>query len=326
MSTWTADKLSFQVLINGISVSGLLSASIVTTNCFSADTFSLSISMGSQSENNLAFWASIYSAYVEISVTSSGFPTFVSLMTGMIDTVHIDPIQKIVALEGRDLSATMIDAYRQQDFVNQTASEVVAAIANYHGLTPAVTPTTEIVGRYFSSGYTKLSLGQFSRVRSDWDFLVQLARENRFDVFVEGKTLYFQPSAIFDGLPIVLSLTDAKRVRIERNLTVSQAIAADVQSWNSQGMASYRSNVSGNSVAVTQSPPVSGSSSFLFSASNFTSEQVQASANQYAEELGRLATIAHLDMPWDLTITPRASILLIGTATALDLSSFFDFT
>ena len=35
----------------------------------------------------------------------------------------------------------MIDSYRQQDFVNQSASEIVSAIAQYHNLQAVVTPT-----------------------------------------------------------------------------------------------------------------------------------------------------------------------------------------
>ena len=115
----------------------------------------------------------------------------------------------------------MIDAYRQQDFVNQTASEVVSSIAQYHGLTPVVTATSGSVGRYYGDGFTRLSLGQFSRIRSDWDLVVELARENGFDVFVQGATLYFQPANPMNAMPVHLALQEVKTIRFQQALTIT---------------------------------------------------------------------------------------------------------
>ena len=84
-----------------------------------------------------------------------------TLITGMVDTIHVDPIHGTVGIDGRDMSASLIDSYRQQDFVNHTASEIVTSIAQSHGLQPVVTSTQGITGRYYNDGYTKLSIGQF---------------------------------------------------------------------------------------------------------------------------------------------------------------------
>lgn len=144
-----AHRMEFMVFINGRPVSGLLRASIVTTNCFSADTFALTFGIGAYPLGDIAFWSSISSAYLKIAVSSTVRPTYQSLITGMIDTVLVDPIYGTAGVDGRDLSSSMIDSYRQQDFVNQTASEVVSAIAQYHGLNPVVSSTTANVGRYY---------------------------------------------------------------------------------------------------------------------------------------------------------------------------------
>src|ERR1700761_1189104 len=194
MAVRSADRLRVEVTINREFVSGLLRASITTTNRFSADTYALTMAIDNGSPENVSFWSNLAAGLVDVvAVTSTpSGEIYQSLITGMIDTLHVDPIQRIVGLEGRDLSSSMIDCYRQQDFVNQTASEIVAAIAQYHNLQPIVTPTSGNVGRYYSDGYTKLSLGQFSRLQSDWDLVVQLARQNDFDVFVQGQSLYFQ--------------------------------------------------------------------------------------------------------------------------------------
>jgi hypothetical protein len=218
----------------------------------------------------------------------------------------------------------MIDAYRQQDFVNQTASDVAMAVASYHGLTPVVTATSGNVGRYYGDGYTRLSLGQFSRIRSDWDLMVELARENSFDVFVQGSSLFFQPSTSSSTAPIHIAFRDVKAIRFERTLTIPSSAQARVQSWNSQNMASYDDKSPGAGGNATQSPSAAGGTStgsvqpFLFSGSNFTSQQVTDSAARYATELGRLGTLLHIEMPWNLTLSPRTEILIDDTNSIFD--------
>jgi len=303
------------ISVNGIQIQGLLHASFATTNCFSADTFALTFALGSSPLSDIGFWSAASLAYVEVSTITSNE----ILITGMVDSILIDPVLATVAIEGRDLSASMIDSYRQQDFVNQTASEVVSAIAGYHGLDAAVSPTTGNVGRYYGDGYTRLSLGRFSRLRSDWDLVVQLARENGFDVFVSGTMLFFQPSTQANSETVPLATSNVQRLRIERALSITASTTARVQSWNSQNMASYDSNS-----AAAQSTATPGDQAFLFSSSNLTSQQVTDAAGRYTSELNRLASMLHVDMPWDLTLTPRTVVLLQGTNSVLDTTYRID--
>ena len=318
MALSSADRMQLQVTLNGIPVEGLLHASVVTGNCFSSDSYALTFAMGSAPLCDIAFWSSLAPAYVEIVPVSQSYSLSQSLISGMIDTIVVDPVMQTVAIEGRDLSSTLIDSYRQQDFVNQTASEVVSTIALFHGLTPIVTPTMNEVGRYYGDGYTRLSLGQFSRHRSDWDLVVQLARENSFDVFVQGSSLFFQPSGSLEGLPAHISLSDVRTIRFEQNLTISSNISARVQSWNSQDMASYAINSADNVANTIQGFESSGIQPFLFSAANFTSQQVTDSAGRYAAELSRLGTVVHIEMPWDLSLAARAAVLIDETKSPLD--------
>jgi hypothetical protein len=321
----SAGALEVQVSMNGDPIPGLLRASIAKTNCFSADTYSLTFTLGTQVSKGIDFWSMVSSARVDVTaVISSPYgPTYQRLITGMVDTVHLDPIKRTVGIEGRDLSSSMIDTYRQQDFVNQTASEIVSTIAQYHNLIPVVAVTSGNIGRYYSDGYTKLSLGQFSRLQSDWDLVVQLARQNDFDVFVEGQSLYFQPSDGSTSAPVPVSLQDVESARIERNLGITQNAAARVQSWNSQNMVAYDSNNPGGAATATQGYS-NTNLPFLFSGSNYTSQQVTDSAERYAVELSRLGTVLHLNMPWDLSFSPRATILLFDTVSAFDTAYRID--
>jgi hypothetical protein len=305
-------------MVNGRPVEGLLQASFTTSNCFSSDSYSLTLAMGPFPMGDITFWSMLSTGYIEVNQVSGFGQTLQTLTSGMIDTVYFNPIAKVVSIEGRDLSSSLIDSYRQQDFVNQTASEVVSAVALYHGLYPVVTPTTGSVGRYYGDGYTRLSLGQFSRLRSDWDLVVQLARENQFDVFVQDRSLFFQSSTSPDTIPVHLAFRDVRSLRIERSMSVASSTTARVQSWNSQNMTSYASGTSDGSGGVTEAPAATGTQPFLFTAANFTSEQVTDSAGRYTAELTRLATVLHVDMPWDLTLSPRTIILIDETDSSLD--------
>jgi prophage tail gpP-like protein len=116
MPSGAADGMEFQIALNGSPIQGLLQASIVTSNCFSSDSYELTFAMGPLPLGDITFWSSLSSAYVEIGITTPSQPTPQSLISGMIDTIHIDPIRRVVAIEGRDLSSSLIDAYRQQSY------------------------------------------------------------------------------------------------------------------------------------------------------------------------------------------------------------------
>ena len=304
-----------QVKIDGTPVSDLLRASIVATNSFSADTFALTFAIGGLGQEAIDFWSSVTVETVEIGTVETSLygVEYTPLMTGMADMVQIDPIRGVAMVEGRDLSGRLVDSYRQQDFVNQTASEIVSVVAGYHGLDPVVTPTKNSVGRYYADGYTKLSLGQFSRSQSDWDLVVQLAREVEFDVFVQGTSLYFRPSTVQAGAPIPVALRDVQSLCVDRNINLAINSTAQVQSWNSRDMAAYSS--SSNQISPGPGGP---SLPFLFSGANYTSEQAADVMRQFTAELGRLATVLRFEMPWDLALTPRSMIAVTGTGSVID--------
>ncbi len=59
-----------------------------------------------------------------------------SLLQGEADSVSIDPINNTAEIDGRDLTARLLDARTQETFANQTASEIANTLAARHGLTP----------------------------------------------------------------------------------------------------------------------------------------------------------------------------------------------
>lgn len=310
MSSTSGGGLQLTLSSSGVPLEGVLQATILSTTCYSADTFSATLALGASPLTDPTFWAEYASGAVELNAVSSDGALTQSLIAGLIDRLEIDPLRGTATIEGRDFSALLIEAYSQRDFVNQTASEVVTTIALEHGLTPVVAPTSGLVGRYYGDGYTRLSLGQFSRLRSDWDLVVELARENAFDAYVFGSTLYFQPPTP-TVVPIQIDVSEISSLHVERNFTVGGEPGVLVRSWNSQDMTAYTSQPTATAVNDAPQP-------FLFGGSNLTSSQVDASASQLSRELGRLQTVLHLETPWDLTLTPGATILLTGTLSPFD--------
>lgn len=306
------------VTIDGFAVPGLLSATFTSTNSFSADCYSLTFAMGVPPLRDIYYWSTLSSGCVNVVIANVMGPPPASLITGMIDTVCIDATRGTASVEGRDLSASLVDSYRQLDFVNQTASQVVATIANWHSLEAIVTPTSGNTGRYFGEGYTRLSTGLYSRLCSDWDLVVQLARESNFDAFVQDNSLFFQPATTVPLNVVNIVASDLVSLRLDRALGMSRNATVRMQSWNCQNMVPYISGAAGPVSTDAALSSGTGGQPYLFSASNFTSAQVTQSAARYAAEISRLQTTLQLEMPLNLALAPRTGLMMSQTGSPLD--------
>jgi hypothetical protein len=306
------------VEIDGAETSGLLHGTITSNNYFSADSYSLTFATGPQPLRDISYWSTLSYACVNVLTKVSSGSSQISLIMGTIDSVYVDATRATVSIDGRDLSSSLVDSYRQVDFVNRTASEVVVAVASRHGLAPIVAPTSGSTGRYFGEGYTRLSTSLYSRLRSDWDVVVQLARENDFDVFVKGRTLYFVPATKIPLDIVTLTPDDIVDMRLERSLAVAPTATVKVQSWNCQNMAPHSGGASGEAGNLSTTAAGSESQPYLFSVPNLTSEQAAQAAASYVAEIGRLRTTLLLEMPWNIDMAPRTGAMLTKTGAPLD--------
>lgn len=311
-------NLDTSVAINGKLVTGILHLSVSSSNCYTADTFSVTFAIGPPPLCGIVFWASLSSAYLEITLTTGPASELITLVTGKLDSMTIDPVNGTVSVEGRDLSASLVDNFSQRDFINQTASEIVDTVARNHGLDAVVSSTSGSVGRYVADNYTKLSLGQFSRFRSDWDLVVELARENSYDIFVVGQTLYFQPAVDIAFGSRRLYRSDYRSIRLERMLSTNITPSVRMQSWNCQNMVPYVSGGALNIDGTDQASNMSTDADYLFSVPNLTSQQVDQSAARYGREVGRLRVVVVVEGPWDLTISLRTPLYIAETYSILD--------
>src|SRR5262249_2312672 len=149
---------------------------------------------------------------------------------------------------------------------------------------------------------------------TEWDLLVYLARQEDFDVFVQGQTLHFQPAAQSDERRVVLRPEDAVDLRLERSLTLARGIEVVVKSWNSRSNSGFvqRAHAVGDNGSQRSRRD---RQQFILVQPNLTPDAALRLAQRKLTELTRHERIARISMPGELTLSPRSTIALQGTGT-----------
>jgi hypothetical protein len=303
-------------LVNGAVLTSVTDAEVIANNHYAADRFRATAALAGDPVLGSAFWSSTDTIAVDIRFSLDGGASFTSLIRGNVDKVSLDPATGLVHLEGRDLSAAMIEARTQEAFANRTASEIATILAQRHGLTPNVRATPTPVGRYYQNEHDQITLDQFSFMTTEWDLLCNLARLEGFDVFVSGGTLNFQPAFVTPDVVLSVTPTDLVDLRMERCLTLARGIQVTVKSWNARQQTMFAETAT---LAGGGSPQT-----YVFVQPNLTPDQALNLAQRKLAELAQHERVIELTMPGELTLTPRSLITLTETGTAFDQSYFVD--
>ena len=303
---WRRPRL--RVSLSGVAVGGVLQARVSSNNHAAADRFSVRVAL-----REAAGW--IDRADMDVAIEAALDDDWTTLVEGAVDQVDIDVGQGVVRLHGRDRSSAMIEQRTRETFANRTASEIAGILAGKHGLAVDAWPTSTPVGRYWQLSHDRLMLDQFSRSVTEWDLLVSLARREGFDVWVTGRTLFFRPP-VSVGPAMVLRApggvgATVTSMRLDRALTLSGSVEVTVTSWHSRqrSVARHTARASGAGSGVRQ---------YAFVAPNLTPADAQAMAEQRLRTLASHARVINADMPGELSLTPRADVLVEGTGTGFD--------
>jgi phage protein D len=323
LSNATSAYASPRLLItaNGQIVPGVLAAEVVSNNYYAADRFNASIALGADPEMSAAYWSNESNIQVDIQFSVDNGMSYSSLLYGAVDCVSIELTSGLVHVTGRDLTASLIAARTQETFANHTASEIAALLAERHNLIPQISQTTTIVGRYYQSQHDRVTLDEFSRATTEWDLLVFLARQEGFDVYIQGQALHFQPSSTPNDVALSLQPTDVIDLRLERSLILAQDVEVIVKSWNSR-----LNDVCTERAATTAGGSTASSrrQSYVYVRPNLTSDDALRLANQRLAEIARHQRTIEIRMPGELTLTPRSLIALDGTGTEFDQTYYVD--
>lgn len=330
------------VTINGISVY-FVDIEIQTTTFSIADNYSVTIPLNGQDPNlDLNFWATSTNMQIAIYIgfpinpLSYGTNDLDQLMLGDVDLMEVDPLRATVTISGRDLTSRLIDTKTSQKYASYSASQIATILAQKHGLTPVVTPTSGNVGTV----YNNLQVMMTKEI-TEWDLITFLAQQYGYVVFVNNSNLFFQPypvpdpktafvlqyqssnisnaSPTFDGMTLSFkrSLTIARDVkvlvRVPYNPTTGKAFTVSAQS--SKRTRPYLKNVS-----MFTGPP----QTYTFIRAGLSRDQAQQVANQLLSNITLHETILDVSLPGNNIFRKDSIIQVKGTDTAFDQFYYSD--
>jgi phage protein D len=313
-----------QVTINGAVMPEILSVSVDDTNVFEASKFTV------EARVSTAFPASWWGTQTQIRVKIfGGFAGQTSgltrLLTGNVDKYSIDLDNRKITLTGRDLTSLLIDTKTAESYVNQNSGEIAVIIANKHGLTPVVTPTTTPAGTYYASDHTALALGALNHSTTEWDMLVYLAQKEGFDVFVQDTSLYFQPAQTTATPPYLITWTmgpdgvpssNVIGLTIEHDLTQAPGVSVTILSYNSTSAQTIKAVT--KAAGYNASQTAGNTQDYVYNVPNLTQASAQSLANQRFQDITRHLKTIRFSLPGDTVLTPRSVIQVSGTGTVFD--------
>lgn len=292
------------VLVNGVSLPGLLDIEIDANSHLSANRFCVTAAL------DLAgpVFSSGRSFIVEIRLGLSG--AWAALIVGDVDDIEIDVGRGRLRVDGRDLTSRFIEARTQETFENQTASQIATTLAGRRGLRAVVSQTSTLVGRDYQNGRSRLTLDQHGRFTTEWDLLVRLSEGEGFDVWVEGQALYFAPPNLAGG-SLTLRPSDCMSVHLHRSLLLSGGLDVSVKSWDCRGQRSVVQTVSTTAGG-------GGGRSYVVVKPNLTESSALQVAQRVLTEMSQHERSVTIEMPGDLTTKPRDILTLADTGTDFD--------
>ena len=295
------------VLANGTPLPNVTDADILANAHFAAARFRLRLALDPRTAAALLQPGTI----LDVRFSLGGSST--SLIQGEADTIRSDVLNRTVEIDGRDLTARLLDARTQETFSNQTASEIAETLAGRHGLTPNVTTTKTLAGRYYTADRDRLTLGQFSRATTEWDLLTFLAASEGFETYVAGQTLTFAPMPQ-GATTMALTPSLCLSLSLEHSLTLARDIEVTVKSWNSRQQTSVTQTAKSSAKGRHGGTP----QRIVVVRPNLASNDALQLATRILADLSAHERIVHAELPGELTLTPRSRVSLSGTGTDFD--------
>ena len=299
-------------LADGAAIPGVMAARIVDSACSAADRVQVTFAFNAAP---VGYWSGWMASSLEIRIGIDG--GWASLFLGIVDLIEFDVTAGTVEIEGRDLTALLIDYLVEESYPNLTASDIASQLATHVGLVPQVTSTTGLVGRYWNSEWSRAALGNYGRARSGWDLLIWLAAEEQFDVYVSGNQLYFGPPVASSAPPAVIFPSDCITLKLERSLRLAGDIEITVRSWNSRTKLSC---------SPTASVPGSGAGIWrkVFVRPNLQIADAEQLALREAGVLSQHERVVSACLPGEFAIGARDQLALAGSGLDFDQTYVVD--
>jgi phage protein D len=333
------------VTLNGTTVF-FTSFEVDNNNFYEADTFECELPLfGQPTGIDLNWWANISEIIVNI---YAGFPVnpqsftlndLTNIFTGIVDNLEIAEDSEhglYIRLTGRSLAARLIDTKTTQKFLNQTASQIATFLAEKYGLTPVVTPTSTLAGRYYQIDYSKLNTEH-----SEWDLLTYLAQQEGFVTYVRGQSLYFRPRPettdnpyvvtwdVAQGLnPSVNPTSSSVGINLTRNLMLAKDVIVKVRTFNAKTGKPITVQVTAThnykTVLKGLPPPVGKAQEFNYTIPGLSKEQALQRAQELLKGISIHEVKLYATLPGDVVLFPENIIKLQDTNSDFDQTFYPD--
>ena len=312
--------------VNGATMPGLVSLVVTRNNFLAADIFSAEVALDATGSGfGAPFWAMQDQIELELMLSlDQGAPQ--SLIVGLVDEVSIDLARQSMTLTGRDYTSLFIDIKTAEKFQNLSSSQVVTQLAARNGLQAQATATTTPTGKFYDTDHAEIT-----NEVSEWTLLTYLAQREGFDIFVEGRTLFFQPPPdpgtgspfpVTYGYANPIPGSTASRLILRRSLTLARDVVVKVISWNHESKQAISATLRGQKTIRPTGGNALPPTTYLFREQGLTQDQANALAAAKLKELTQHERRIEIDMPGDLSLTPRSMLRLSGTGTDFDQDYF----
>lgn len=256
-----------------------------------------------------------------------------SLVLGGINNLGLNIFNNgLLEFDGFDLSKKLVDNKTTEKYPNHVASDIATLIAQKEGLTPVVTATDTPVGYYYTQDYVQLQTEV-----TEWDLLTYLAQKEGFQVFVRGKSLYFQPRPLTSPNPYVLQATTLENgqiatlngsgLKIGRNLNYARDVIVKVKSWNSRTgrvTAEARATPNKKTVLAAAAQPIGEAQTFEYTIRGLTKEQAIIQAQKILTDITQHERLLEVTLPGNNIIHKDTVITLKGVSESADQNYYPD--
>lgn len=293
-----------------------LSAHATRSRTRKSDTFEaeISLSYAAQFGFDVSWWAS-QGAIEADSVWSDGNTTK-TVISGRVDSVRIDLVERIVHVSGRDASSKLSEKRRSKKYNNQKASDIVSEIAGDYGLTPVIETSEDDAGKQYQQDTAHLVLN-----KTDFETLSDLAEREGAYWYVDGNELHFVPKESGGNVyPLIYRPPSAAsymaanfmRVRLSRNLRASQTAKVTVKSHHAKDDKDYE-------YTATSGGDGDGTLEYVHEIPMLNQKQVEKVAkSKLADVIRHELQVEVEEMPGDLSLEPEFKLSLSGTGSLFD--------
>lgn len=310
-----AKKPNAQVKINGKQLLWT-NIEVETTNAYRAATFTLHVPTQNQPNIDFEKLTDTEELVVEINM-DDGSGKLVRVLVGDADYIEEEWQTKIATISGRDYTARFIDENTTEKYPAYTSSQIIALLAEKHGLKTNITETSTPVGSYYNEQYSKMVASA-----SEWDLMMFLAQREHFNLYLDGDTVVFKPQEdsknyyIIEWKEVTKNVYESNsiRMRFKRNYTIANDLAVVVHGYDLYTQKKY------TETARRRHSPTRGQKrqKYIASVSGITQEQAAQMAQNMALELSLHEKTLSVELSGDLILTPQSIIKVTGFSSRWD--------